>query len=135
ASPGYRLTNAVVTSSGSIDHVSVTGTQLNSEIKTGFDSPSFLAGLQGTRAPSRIGRFGNGGDLISSDTSATFRPANNHYSRLTGVAGPGSITGRVTGSALNTNGRTGLNNTGAGVFARHLRGRLPAATQTVVPSQ
>src|SRR5439155_20232065 len=125
ASPGYSLTNAVVTSSGSIDRVKVRGTMLNSEIKTGFDYAAFVAGLEGTRAPSRIRRLRVEGDLINSDISATFRPANHHYSRSTGVAGQGFITGRVTGGAIDTNGRTGLNNTGAGVFARHLRGRLP----------
>jgi len=127
-SPGYSLTNAVVTSSGSIDDVKVNGTPLNSEIKTGFDYAAFVAGLEGTRAPSRIRRLRVNGDLINSDISATFRPANHHYSRVTGVAGPGSITGRVSGAAIDTNGRTGLNNTGAGVFARYLRGRLPATT-------
>jgi hypothetical protein len=124
ATPGYSLTNAVVTSSGSIDHVHVAGTPLNSEIKTGFDYPSFIAGLEGTRSPSRIRRLSIRGDLISSDTSATFRPANHHYSLRTGTAGPGSIKGAISGSALDTNGRTGLGNTGAGAFARHLQGRL-----------
>jgi hypothetical protein len=128
ASPGYSLTNAVVTSSGSIDHVRVVGTQLNSEIKTGFDYPSFIAGLEGTRAASKIRRLKNRGDLLNSDVSATVRPANNHYSRTTGTFGNGSISGHVTGSAIDTGGKTGLNNTGAGVFARHLKGRLPATT-------
>jgi hypothetical protein len=128
ASPGYSLTNAVVATSGSIDNVQVKGSLISTEIKTGFDYPSFIAGLQGTRAPSRIGRLKVTGDLINSDISATFRPAKNHYNRTTGTAGPGSITGRVSGSAFDTNGATGLNNTGSGVFARHLRGRLPATT-------
>jgi hypothetical protein len=124
--PGYSLTNAVVASSGSIDQVAVTGSPLNSEIKTGFDYPAYLAGLEGTRAPSRIGRLKVNGDLINSDISATVRPANHHYQRGTGVVGPGSITGNVTGNAIDTNGTTGLGNTGSGVFARHLKGRLPA---------
>ena len=124
---GYSLTNAVVASSGSIDQISVTGTLLNTEVKTGFDYTAFLAGLEGTRAPSRIGHVGVRGDLINSDISATVRPANHHYSRKTGVYGPGSITGNVTGQAIDTGGVTGLGNTGAGVFARHLKGRLPAA--------
>jgi hypothetical protein len=125
--PGYSLTNAVVTSSGSIDQVSLVGTPLNSEVKTGFDYPAFLAGLEGTRAPSRIGRVQVNGDLINTDISATVRPANHHYRRGTGVLGPGTITGKVTGNAFDTGGITGLGNTGSGVFARHLHGRLPAA--------
>jgi hypothetical protein len=126
ASPGYALTNAVIATSGSIDNVAINGSLQNTEIKTGFDYPSYIAGLQGTRSASRIGRLAVNGSLVSSDISATFIPANNHYNRRTGYAGPGSITGTVTGQALDTGGRTGLGNTGAGVFARHLKGRLPA---------
>ncbi len=36
-SPGHPLTNAVITTSGSIGQANIAGTQLNSEIKTGFD--------------------------------------------------------------------------------------------------
>jgi hypothetical protein len=128
ASPGYSLTNAVVTTSQSIDQIHVTGTPLNSEIKTGFDYTSYVAGLEGTRARSRISRLAANGDLINSDVSATVRPVNRHYNRNTNINGPGRITGNVSGSAIDTNGRTGLNNTGSGAFARHLQGRLPATT-------
>ncbi len=55
--PGYSLTNAIVATSGSINQVDVTGTPLNSEIKTGFDYPSSVAGQEGTRAGSRIKRL------------------------------------------------------------------------------
>ena len=37
ASPGYALTNAVITTTGSIDSASITGSLQSSEIKTGFD--------------------------------------------------------------------------------------------------
>ena len=47
--PGTALTNSAITTDGSIDRVQVTGNQLNSEIKTGFDYASYVAGLQGTR--------------------------------------------------------------------------------------
>ena len=67
------------------------------------------------------------GSLVSSDISATFRPQGNHYNRQTGLAGAGKIKGTVTGNAYDTGATTGLGNTGAGVFARHLKGRLPAA--------
>jgi hypothetical protein len=127
ATPGYALTNAVITTSGSIDSASVKGSLLNTEVKTGFDYASYIAGLEGTRAASRIGRLRVDGSLVNSPISATFRPANNHYARRSGTAGAGSITGTVTGQALDTGGTTGLGNTGSGVFARHLRGRLPAA--------
>ncbi len=126
ASPGYALSNAVIATSGSIDQVNINGSLQNSEIKTGFNYPSYVTGLEGTRARSQIRRLQINGSLVNSAVSASFRPANFHYARSTGTAGPGSITGNVTGTAYDTNGTTGLGNTGAGVFARHLRGRLPA---------
>jgi hypothetical protein len=124
--PGYALTNVIVGTSGSINQADVTGTALNSEIKTGFDYPSYVAGQEGTRAASSIGRLSVKGDLINSDISATVRAANNHYNRQTNTNGNGSIKGTVTGHAIDTGGTTGLGNTGSGVFARHLKGRLPA---------
>jgi hypothetical protein len=127
ATPGYALTNAVIATQGSIDSATINGSAQNSEIKTGFSYPAYIAGLEGTRGASRIGRLRVNGSLVSSAISATFRPANKHYNRQTGTAGNGSITGTVTGSAFDTGATTGLGNTGAGVFARHLRGRLPAA--------
>jgi len=148
--PGTALTNAAITTQGSIGKVTVTGNQLNSEIKTGFDYQSYLAGLQATREASRIARLTQRGDLVSSVDSATFRPAKNAageyvYSYTTGTAGKGSITGTSTaalghgrdaasyskvtiaGSAYDTGGRTALGNYGAGFFARRIRGRLPAS--------
>jgi len=121
ATPGYALTNAVVTTSQSIGTVHIAGSQLNTEIKTGFDYPSYVAGLEGTRARSRIKALRQRGDLISSDNSATFRPANNQYQHSTGVHGPGVIGLHRRGLAYNTGGVTGLGNTGAGVFARHVK--------------
>ncbi len=148
--PGTALTNVAITTQGSIGKVSVTGNQLNSEIKTGFDYQSYLAGLEATRQASRIARLTQRGDLVNSVDSATFRPAKNAdgqyvYSYSTGTAGRGSITGTstaavghgvdaasyskttVAGSAYSTGGRTALGNYGAGVYARRVKGNLPAA--------
>jgi hypothetical protein len=63
--PDTAVTNAAVTTDGSIGRVKITGNQLNSEIKTGFNYQSYLAGLQGTRSPSRIARVRQRGDLVS----------------------------------------------------------------------
>ncbi len=146
--PGTAVTNSAITTSGSIGSVSVKGSQLNSEIKTGFDYASHVAGLEGTRGASRIGRLRQQGDLVNSVISASFRPAKNSagnfvYSYTTGTAGDGSITGTTTGAtssgiyagknargrfpggAFNTNGRTALGNFGAGVFARTRSKNLP----------
>jgi hypothetical protein len=122
ATPGYSLTNAAITTSGSIGQVSVVGTQLNSELKTGFDYSAFLAGLQGTRARrSAIARLINEGALINSVASANFRQADRNYQHGTGTKGQGSITGQVKGGRYATGGVTALGNTGAGLFARRVK--------------
>jgi hypothetical protein len=120
-SPGYSLTNAVVTTSGSIGSVNIKGTPLNTEIKTGFDFTSYAAGLEGTRKASVIKALRAKRDHVNTVASATFRPANNHYSHGTGIAGPGQINKSVTGVGIDTNGKSGLGNTGAGTFARTVR--------------
>jgi hypothetical protein len=119
--PGYSLTNAVITTTGSIQEVDILGTQLNTEIKTGFDYSAFQQGLQGTRGASHIARLEAHGDLVNSVASASFIPANNHYAHGTGTAGAGQITERVIGGRFDTGGKTGLNNTGVGLFARKVR--------------
>jgi hypothetical protein len=147
--PGTALTNASVTSDTSIGKVNVTGDQLNSEIKTGFNYASYLAGLQGTRNPSRLGPVRQRGNLVSSVDSASFRPTKNAttgqyvYSFSTGTAGPGAINGTITGAvghgiyahsyarfrfpghAYATGGRTALGNYGAGFFALQRTAGLP----------
>ncbi len=115
--PGYALTNASIVTSGSIDSASIFGSQLYSEIKTGFDYPSYVAGLEGTRAASKV-HVRNKGDLISSVISATFRPVNNTYDS-NGIAGPGTVVGGLSGTSYNTEALTSLNNKGAGIYARY----------------
>jgi len=124
-SPGYSLSNVIVTTSGSIDNVNILGTQQYSEIKTGFDFASYVAGLEGTRAASQISNLQQSGDLINSDISATYRPSGNHYSHGSGVFGKGLIAGAYKGKNYVTGaeGTTGLGNTGAGLFARHVKVR------------
>jgi hypothetical protein len=121
-SPGYSLTNAAVVTTGSIGQVNVVGTQLNSEIKTGFDYTAFLGGLEGTRERrSAIARLLSEGDLVNSVGSASFRQADRNYSHSTGNRGQGSITAQVTGGRFSTGGTTALGNTGAGLFARRVK--------------
>ncbi len=119
-SPGNSLTNAVITTSGSIGNISVVGAEVNSEVKTGFDYTAYLAGLEGTRGASRIALLKLRGDQVNSVSSATFIPANNQYNYVTGTAGPGQITAGVKGKPYFTGGTTGLGNQGAGLFARRI---------------
>ena len=122
-STGTALTNAVIVTSGSIDDTSVSGTSLNTEIKTGFDLTSFLAGLEGTRSASQIAALTvNNGDLTNSIVSASVRPQNHNYAKNTATFGPGKINVKLTNTKLNsTGGTTGLGNTGVGIFARQKR--------------
>jgi hypothetical protein len=121
-STGVALTNAVITTSGSIDQTSVGGTSLNTEIKTGFDLSSYLAGLEGTRSASQIKALRVNGDLTNSIISASVRPTDHNYAKRTAIYGPGQINVSVTNTTLNsTGGTTGLGNTGTGIFARRKR--------------
>jgi hypothetical protein len=122
-SPGFALSNVIVATSGSINNVDILGIQQYSEIKTGFDFSSYVAGLEGTRAASTISDLNANGDMINSVISATVRPSDNHYSHTTGIFGKGTIAGKVNGKTYATGqeGLTALGNTGTGLFARHVK--------------
>jgi hypothetical protein len=131
ARPGNALTNAAITSSGSISHVNIVGNSQQSEIKSGFYYPAFAKGLEGTRARSHISHFKQRGDLLDSVVSATYRPTHGVYGATnaagftTDVAGPGSITGRLNGRIFLNASQTALSNFGTGIYARHKHGYLP----------
>ena len=121
--PGNAITSSAIVSSGSIGKSHIVGDVVNSEIKTGFHYPSYAAGLQGTRAASRIHGINVQGSLVNGVVSSTYRPGVNFaYGSKTDTAGNGSIHGNLTGSTYNTGGVTPLRNTGAGFFARTKRG-------------
>ncbi len=117
--PGTALTNTAITTTGSIGKVKITGNSVNSEIKTGFSYPSYAAGLEGTRAASKIKSYKQNGSLINSVVSATYRPFNGVYGTPVDTAGPGNVTGSLSfASTLAATGNsTALDNTGAGVYA------------------
>lgn len=123
---GNALTNVAVVSSGSIGQTHIVGNSQSSEIKSGFDYPSYIAGLEGTRARSRIERLKQRGDLIDSVVSATYRPVDSIYGNSDDVAGPGSIRGQFLGKLYTTGSQTALANTGVGFFARRKSRGLPA---------
>ncbi|MHC5543389.1 hypothetical protein ACYOEI_34635, partial [Singulisphaera rosea] len=128
ARPGNALNSAAIVSAGNIGHTAVTGSLVNSEIKSGFHYPSYAAGLEGTRAKSKFITFQQTGSLINSDVSATYRPGNRFYGSTTSVAGPGKIRGQFNGNLfVNGNGVTALNNTGSGIWARLKSRNLPSS--------
>ena len=126
-SPGYSLTNAVITTSGSIGQVNVVGTQLNSEIKTGFDYPVVRGRTGGDPASQPDQGAQAQGDLVNSDRVGDASvPRTTITTSSTGTAGPGKITAsRSRARRYDTGGTTGLGNTGAGVFARVVRALRP----------
>jgi hypothetical protein len=62
ARPGNAFTFAAVTTDGNINATDIVGNAEASEIKTGFNYKSYLAGLEGTRSPSAINRLRMRGD-------------------------------------------------------------------------
>jgi hypothetical protein len=130
--PGAALTNALITSEGNIGQTAIVGDLVNSEIKAGFDYNSFAAGLEGTRAPSRIGPLHQNGNSVNGVTSATVRPASHFYGTPTSIYGPGTIRGKSNGSLFNTGGLTPLDNVGAGFFARTKTGGYLPPPQTSI---
>jgi hypothetical protein len=123
---GNAMTHSAITSSDSIGATTIVGNLQQSEIKAGFDYPSYVAGLQATRAASRIGPLSQHGDLVNSVISASWRPnSNNHYGGAGNTSGPGQIQGHFGGVLVNTGETTALNNTGVGFFARRKIGDLP----------
>jgi hypothetical protein len=125
--PGNAASSAAIVSSGKIGTVAVRGNLQSSEIKSGFDYPSFAAGLQGTRARSLIRRSAYRGDLVSGVVSATYRPGQGVYGSPTSVAGPGSIAGNLgkKNAIYNLGTTTPLLNSGTGFFAKTKKGYLP----------
>jgi hypothetical protein len=122
---GDALSSVAITTSDSINRADIQGNVTNSEIKTGFDYPSYAAGLEGTRAKSRITRARVHGDLVNGVVSSTIRPINNVYNQGRKVAGPGVIQGNSTSALYVTGGVTPLGNQGAGFFAHRKIGYLP----------
>ena len=122
---GNALTSVAIVSSGSIGQTTIVGNTVNSEIKSGFDYPSFAAGLEGTRAPSTIAPVRQRGDSVNGVVSATYRPNQHQYGTTFDTAGPGTIRGKLKGVLYSTGGVTSLGNQGAGFFARRRIGYLP----------
>lgn len=123
ARPGNALTSSAIVSSGSIGKTRIVGASVNSEVKGGFHYPSFAAGLEGTRSPSRVGPVSVDGDLVNGIVSSTVRPGtNNVYGNRPRIAGPGQINGHSNSTLYVTGGTTPLNNGGAGYYARQKSG-------------
>jgi hypothetical protein len=120
-SPGYALTNVVITTSGSIDNLTIEGSSLYSEVKTGFNFTNYLNGLEGTTNTSEIANLQINGDLINSPISASYIPANTVYQHGQGQYGYGQIKGKYVGTNYTTTGLTGLGNSGSGLFARNVK--------------
>ena len=132
--PGVALTNATITTTGSIGSANVVGDSRNTLTATGYDYLSFLQGLDPVRTPSRIAAYRQRGDLVDSVIAASYRAGDSIYGNGNDQAGNGSITGNLNGNLYLTTGDTtngatftgGPRVRGAGFFARRLRGYLPS---------
>jgi len=123
--PGSALSSAGIVTKGNIGSVKVLGNSTRSEIKTGFDLPSYAEGFRASRGASSIARLHVKGALINSVVSASYSAGSGGYGTKGSSAGPGSITGKFQGNAYNTGVPTILGNTGAGFYARNKKGYLP----------
>jgi hypothetical protein len=135
--PGNVLTSAAIASDGSIGHVNLVGNAQYSEIRSGFNFPSYVAGLEPTRRPgTRIGPYRQRGDLVDSVIAASYRPGPDRiFGTADDVRGRGEIRGHFNGT-LSTNSLNGspefststptvLYNRGVGFYARRKDGPLP----------
>jgi len=136
--PGNALTNATITADGSIGRTTIVGNTQTSEIRSGFNNSSYIAGLEPVRSPSKIGKLRQRGDAVDAVVAATYRtgPSNTfgnafNAASSTNVAGPGKITGHFTGNLYSAGLTTPLQNKGVGFYARRKIGYLPPpATST-----
>ena len=122
---GNALTNSAIVSAGSIGPTTVIGNAQSSEIKSGFHYPSYLDGLNGTRARSSIGPFTQRGSLIDSVISSSYRASDGTYGNGNDFAGLGRINGNFSGSLNSIGAQTALNESGVGFYARTKAGYLP----------
>ena len=102
--PVTALTNAVITTSGSIGQANIAGHRSSTaRSRRASTTRRTWPGSKGRGEPARSRRSGQDGDLINSVASASVRPANNHYSQVDGQSrGQGEITAQVTGSTDTT---------------------------------
>jgi hypothetical protein len=118
--PGTAVTSSLVSAAGSIGKVKITGDLDSSEIKSGYNYTSAIAGVDGVSGKSSIGPVTLDGNLVNSVLAASYRPNDGVYGSGNNTAGNGTITGTQDGSNYQTTtGQTVLGNVGAGVFARH----------------
>ena len=121
--PGNALTNATIVASKSIGRTTIVGNSQNSEIRSGYHYPSFIAGLEPVRAASHIGKVRQRGSLVNSVVAASYRPGVNGGKS---VAGPGLIVGNLSGTLASVPGATtALGDSGTGFFAKTKVGYLP----------
>ncbi len=131
--PGRAFTNAVVMTDGSIRNANIVGDLQGSEIKTGSNYFSYLAGLQAVRQPSRITPIRVRGSLVDSVISATYRATDGIYGNVDDAtattndeAGPGLIRGQLQqGGIFYGNTLTALYQQGTGFYAKYKQGYLP----------
>ena len=136
--PGTALTNATITTDGSIGRTTIVGNTQTSEIRSGFNNSSYIAGLEPVRAPSTIGKVRQRGDAVDAVVAATYRPGTSktfgnaaNAATSTNVAGPGKITGKFSGNLYSAGLTTPLQNKGVGFYAKKKVGTLPPpATST-----
>lgn len=144
ASPGNAMTNAAITTTGSIgggarrsgnSHASgvhINGNLQQSEIAAGFNYNQYVNGVSPLTGPSVIRGLRMRGSLVDSVISASYAPntgTNNFNSGPSNQVDPGGVSGSIRrpGLAYYDGRGTALGRLGSGVFARRRQGTLPPA--------
>jgi hypothetical protein len=125
ARPGSALTNAAIVTQESMNEVTIVGNSKSSQVNSGFDYNSYIAGLDPTRSPSHIRKFRQKGDLIDSVVAASYRPTDGVYGNDDDQPQRGSIEGNLRGRLYDVGTQTALGYRGVGIYARNKVGYLP----------
>ncbi len=116
---GTAMTRSAITSADSIGQTTIIGNGYNSAVFAGYHYPSFVAGLDPVRAPSRIGPVAVRGDLVDTAIAASYRPAgDSNFNLPPDEVGAGRIKGHFQGNLYSLGGVSPLQTQGAGFFAR-----------------
>jgi hypothetical protein len=137
--PGTAIQSSLITAQGSIGKTHIVGNLVSSEIRSGYNYASAVAGTEPVTNPSSIGPILIRGDLVDSVVAASYRPIDGIFGNGNDIAGDGTITGGLDGNVFTTpTGTTPLGNKGSGFFSKFNNAnprpkslpKLPSATAT-----
>ncbi|WP_435010622.1 hypothetical protein P12x_001901 [Tundrisphaera lichenicola] len=117
--PGTAIQSSLILAQGSIGKTHIVGDIVNSEIRSGYDYYSGIAGADPVTGASSIGPLLIRGDLVDSVVAASYRSIDGIFGNGNDVAGNGTINGYLIGNVYQTTtGTTPLGNQGSGFYSK-----------------